>query len=195
MIFGIVALAIGLGGGLWLQNHFHPGMTNLPALPATTGIFALLYVMAQSIERVLVPVSWFGGGFLEKRDGNVKNTKASLAKARQAATVKALKASADPDLDPGAAQAAAQAAADATHAVDQYKANLTATTFGVAALLAMLVSGYTGLFLLTAVGLHVAGWLDVLVTGLAVAGGTKPLHDLISNISSSSQNKNAASTS
>jgi hypothetical protein len=191
MIFGVLALAGGLVGGLLLQKDFHPGMTHLPVLPATTGIFALLYVMAQAIERVLVPVSWFGGGFLEKRAGNVKNTKAGLAKERQAATVRALK----PPATPGAAQAAAQDAANATHAVDQYKANLTATTFGVAALLAMLVSGYTGLFLLTAVGLHAAGWLDVLVTGLAVAGGTKPLHDLISNISSSSQNKNAASTS
>jgi hypothetical protein len=56
----------------------------------------------------------------------------------------------------------------------------------------MLVSGYTGLFLLTTVGLHVTGWLDVLVTGLAVAGGTKPLHDLISNISSSSPAKTTA---
>jgi hypothetical protein len=68
--------------------------------------------------------------------------------------------------------------------VDQYRANLTGTTFGLAALLAMLVSGYAGIFLLHIVGLHTAGWLDVLVSGLAIAGGTKPLHDLISNVSS-----------
>lgn len=184
MLFGVMALAVGYFGGIGLQHHFHPELTKMPVLPAGLGILSLLYVMAQAIERVLVPVSWFGGGFLR---GNGSGSKPTLAKNHQSALVKALQ-------EPGD-DAKAQAAANAKYDLEQYKANLTATTFGIAALLAMLVSGYTGLFLLTALGLHVAGWLDLLVTGLAIAGGTKPLHDAISSISSASQVKKAVASS
>ena len=179
--FGLLALAAGFAAGLALQEHFHPGMTKLPVIPTGIGVFGILYVLAQAIERVLQPVSWFGGGFLGGLSGG--STKTELAKKRQSAVVQALN-------KPGSAEDA-QRAADSQHEVDQYKANLTATSFGVAALLAMLVSGYTGLFLLSAVGLHIAGWLDLLVTGLAIAGGTKPLHDAISNLSASTKGKNS----
>jgi hypothetical protein len=178
VIFGLAALVGGFIGGLILQHLFHPGMTSLPVIPVGVGTFALFYVMAQAIERVLVPVSWFGGGFLG--GGGVKGTKSQLAQKHQSAMVQALRAPNDNNV---------QAAANAQHDLEQYKANLTATTFGIAALLAMLVSGYTGLFLLATVRLHVPGWLDLLVTGLAIAGGTKPLHDAISFLSSASQAK------
>jgi hypothetical protein len=178
VIFSISALAGGFIGGIILQHLFHPGMTNLPVIPAGVGVFALIYIVAQAIERVLEPFSWFGGGFL---GGNGSGTKSELAKKRQHAMTQALNAPTDADT--------AQKAADAQHDVEQYKTNLTASTFGLAALLAMLVSGYTGLFLLATARVHVAGWLDLLVTGLAIAGGTKPLHDTISNLSSASQSK------
>ena len=179
IVFGLLALAAGVAGGLVLQHHFHPGMTRLPMIPAGIGVFGLLYVLAQAIERILQPVSWFGGGFLGGLRGG--KTKTDLAKKHQSAVVQALR---QPGSDEGA-----QRAADSQHEIDQYRANLTATSFGVAALLAMLVSGYTGLFLLSAVGLHIAGWLDLLVTGLAIAGGTKPLHDAISSLSASTKGK------
>jgi hypothetical protein len=179
ILFALLALAAGFAGGLAMQDHFHPGMTKLPVLPSGIGIFGVLYVLAQAIERILQPVSWFGGGFLGGLKGG--STKTALAKEHQSAVVLALKDPHNPD--------DAQCAADSLHEVNQYKANLTATSFGVAALLAMLVSGYTGLFLLSAVGLHIAGWLDLLVTGLAIAGGTKPLHDAISSLSASTKGK------
>jgi hypothetical protein len=184
VIFSILALAGGFIGGIILQNLFHPGMTKLPVIPAGVGVFALIYIVAQAIERVLEPFSWFGGGFLGDSGASTKSrlvTQSGLAKKRQNAMTQALNAPTNPDT--------AQNAADAQHAVEQYKANLTASTFGLAALLAMLVSGYTGLFLLATARVHVAGWLDLLVTGLAIAGGTKPLHDTISNLSSASQSK------
>lgn len=179
ILFAVLALAAGLAGGLALQQHFHPGMTKLPVLPSGIGIFGVLYVLAQAIERILQPVSWFGGGFLGGLKGG--STKTALAKEHQSAVVQALNDPRNSD--------DAQHAADSVHEINQYKANLTATSFGVAALLAMLVSGYTGLFLLSAVGLHIAGWLDLLVTGLAIAGGTKPLHDAISSLSASTKGK------
>jgi hypothetical protein len=99
MIFGVAATAGGIIGGLILQHLFHPGLTKLPVLPAGVGIFALFYVMAQAIERLLVPVSWFGGGFL---GGSGSGTKSNLAKKRQSTIVSAIQA---PD-DGGKAQAA-----------------------------------------------------------------------------------------
>jgi hypothetical protein len=88
----------------------------------------------------------------------------------------------------------AQAKADTQHNLDQYRANLTGITFGISAGLAMAVCGYAGIFLLNTVGIATAPWLDLLVTGLVIAGGTKPLHDLISNISSSTQSKDPATS-
>jgi len=185
MIFGLVCLGAGIGFGLLLQHDFHPGLRHLPVLSASVGAFALLYVMAQAIERLLVPVSWFGGGFLGGVSGGgwrdlAVRSKASLAGSHQKALVDAYRAP---------STTTANDAAEAEHALAQYRANLTATTFGLAALAAMLVSGYTGIFLLHMVGLHTVAWLDILVTGLAVAGGTKPLHDLISNISAGAKAK------
>jgi hypothetical protein len=180
IVFAVILFVIGLGVGLWLQYHYHPKFTNLPTVAPGVGVFSLFYVMAQSIERVLVPVSWVGGGFL---GGGKLGTKRDLAKIRQLTHVEA-------NQDPSDTEKA-QAAANAKHDAEQYAANLTAVTFGAAATLAMLVSGYTGLFLLTTVGLHVSALLDLVVTGLAIAGGTKPLHDLITNISSTSQTKQA----
>ena len=59
----------------------------------------------------------------------------------------------------------------------------------------MLAAGGLGLLLLHAIGLTKAPiWLDVLVTGLAIGSGTKPLHDLISNMQQSSGEKEQPAT-
>jgi uncharacterized membrane protein len=187
MIFALILFVAGFAAGLIAQNHFHHNLHRLPVLNAGVSIFALLYVFAQAIERLLVPVSWFGGGFLDGFiPGRTKITKKTVAVLRQSAVATLAAAS-----DEAAEIPAAKSVADTKHAVEQYSANLTATTFGAASLMAMLASGYSGTFLLHSVGVHAAGWFDLLITGLAVAGGTKPLHDLISNISSSGSSKAA----
>lgn len=173
----IVLAGIGLVLGLYLLGDKHPGLTNLPTVAAGTSTFAILYVFAQALERLLVPVSWFGGGYLggmtkQKVKQNQQFTQAELAAA--------------PD---NQKQAKAQAAANAAHEADQYRANLTATSFGVASLLAFIAIGYSGALFLHMAGVTAAGWLDLLVTGLAVAGGTKPLHDLIDNVTKASAAK------
>jgi hypothetical protein len=193
IVFAIGAAAIGFVLGLYLQDHFHHNMTKLPVLATGVGSFALIYIMAQAIERILVPFSWVGGGFLGGcGTASGRPSKNSLKKDRQSALLKAAQA-------PASSQETekkklSKKSAETKHSLDQYTANLTGSSFGVAAALAMVVSGYTGTFLLKTVGLTTAGWLDVLVTGLVIAGGTKPLHDLISNISSSSQNKDSTAS-
>jgi hypothetical protein len=183
IVVGIILFGFGFALGLFLQNQYHPNMSKIPVLNAGVSIFALLYVYAQAIERFLVPFSWFGGGFL-RWGSTTRGTKGTLAKKRQFAVAATERA--------GSTQETVTEAAKAKHDAEQYSANLTAGTFGIASLLAMAASGYSGVFLLYAVGVHSNGWLDILITGLAVAGGTKPLHDLISNMSSSASAKNDA---
>lgn len=172
IVFAVVVAIVGYVVGLALQHHFHRNFSQLPTLADGFSLFGLLYIFAQAIERLLVPVSWFGGGFL---DGGT--TKKQVAQAEQAAVL-ALNMSA-----PDQAEQSAKTAANAKHKVEQYAANLTATNFGVASAAASLLAGYSGAFLLAIVGVRTSPWLDLLVTSLAIAGGTKPLSDLVSAIS------------
>ena len=110
----------------------------VPYEPAAgLSIFALMYVFAQSIERLLVPVA--------------KAIDLKHPKANQSGT----------------------------------RANLHKTTWlwSLATMLALLASAWFGVLLLTAMGVEdVPRWFDLLVTGLVIGSGTKPLHDLISNL-------------
>ncbi len=83
-----------------------------------------------------------------------------------------------------------QEAADAQHYVEQFRLNAASLSLGLAALLGMAASGYLGTFFLHMIGATSAGiGLGILITGLAVAGGTKALHDLISNVQKAKERK------
>jgi hypothetical protein len=214
IICGITLAVIGFLLGLYFQHKLHPKMTQLPVIASGFGSVTLIYIVAQAIERALVPISWFGGGIFGVGTKPPLTPKYALKNDRQLALLQAERMEAadpagvqtgNPDAaqapDPAGVQAddplqkakgAAKEKADTQHNLDQYRANLTGITFGVSAGLAMAVCGYAGIFLLKTVGITTAPWLDLLVTGLVIAGGTKPLHDLISNISSSSQSKDSA---
>jgi hypothetical protein len=62
IICGVVLAVAGFIIGLLLQQKFHPQMSKLPVIASGFGSVTLIYIMAQAIERALVPVSWFGGG-------------------------------------------------------------------------------------------------------------------------------------
>lgn len=79
---------------------------------------------------------------------------------------------------------------DAKVRVAQVKADRAKATMGLATLAGVGISAGFGLYFLDAVGMHVSGTVDIFSTGLIIAAGTKPLHDLISNL----QNKNTPST-
>jgi len=105
-------------------------------------------------------------------------------------------------------KAAVDLAAAAQAELDQRRADKTVAYWALASVLGLLLSATLGLYLLHIVGLRGDGlaadgsWtggiltaggvrhmLDILVTGLAIGGGTKPLHDLISNLQTSKDNK------
>jgi hypothetical protein len=99
-------------------------------------------------------------------------------------------------------------AAAAQAELDQRRADKAVAYWAVASILGLLVSAALGLYLLHVVGLRGDGvgadgtWtggifgaagfrhmLDLLLTGLAIGGGTKPLHDLISNLQAAKESK------
>lgn len=63
-VASVILILIGALGGWLLQHRYHPGLANLPELAAGVSPFALLYVFAQSIERLLQPFSPLLGGCL-----------------------------------------------------------------------------------------------------------------------------------
>jgi hypothetical protein len=98
-------------------------------------------------------------------------------------------------------KAAVDLAAAAQAELDQRRADKAVAYWALASILGLLLSATLGIYLLHIVGLRSDGlaadgtWavgilsatgirhmLDLLVTGLAIGGGTKPLHDLISNL-------------
>lgn len=69
----------------------------------------------------------------------------------------------------------------------QTRANVSSVTTGAAVVLGVLASGLLGLFLIESVASEFVSnnlnrTVDVLISGLAMGAGTKPLHDLIGRI-------------
>lgn len=70
-----------------------------------------------------------------------------------------------------------------------------AMCFGLASALAMVACGYFGIGILHAIGDDGSPrYTDVIVTGLAIGGATKPLHDLITILESAARSRKAPPT-
>jgi hypothetical protein len=175
------ALVVGAIVGVLLDDGkrvYHP--------PTGISIFALLYIVAQALERLLEPLSSFYGR--TKATAEAGTTIPAAATASRYTKSQAVKER-DKAL---AANSAATAAADAAwwqELVDQIRRNST-TLWAVASMLGMVVAGWLGVLLLRAVNENNAPrWLDIIITGIVIGGGTKPLHDLIGNIQNAKEDK------
>lgn len=77
----------------------------------------------------------------------------------------------------------AKKAASAEHDLNVIRSNRAIFFFAMNTAIAAYVAANYGLLILTLIGIDNPNeWMDVSVTALAVGGGTKPLHDLITNI-------------
>jgi hypothetical protein len=179
VIFTAVLVVVGCLVGVAIH---HEAFTPVAGI----SVFAAMYVVAQVIERLQEPfVPWVGRApsKVDQPEGSSKIVdKASAHATRDKKVVEAIN-------NPGDA-GMAKRAAEAQRVVDQIRANLTLVLWGSSSALAMLFSGLFGLYLLKGIGVFDSPtWLDIAITGLAVGGGTKPLHDLITNISESKKAK------
>jgi hypothetical protein len=178
----LAVIAIALVGCGVLNRLVNP----IPfTVPAGVGVFAVFYAVTQGLERLLEPIS----ALVYKTNDAVTDRNRTLAQALSTSPT-------------GNRQTAIQEAAAAQATLDQRRADRAVIFWAVATVLAMAVSAALGLYLLHAVGLPEGSWrggpfsaqglrrwVDLLVTGLAVGGGTKPLHDLISNLQASKEAK------
>ncbi len=127
-------------------------------------LFAIFYIFAAAIERIVEPLKNL---IFDGRKKNAQNIR-----------------------DYGRAAGNIQQAADGQAEVNQTRADSGIVTWAFATAFAILGTSATGLFFLHAIGIEgVSLWLDILITGLAIGAGTKPLHDLIGYI----ENKNLTS--
>jgi hypothetical protein len=137
------------------------------------GIFGLLYIAAQATERLLEPFA----AFVLRSESAKDEVEVSLAAAMNS-----------PD-DP----TVLQAAAEARERLEQRQRARAYVLWAAATVVGMLASATIGLYLIAAIAVDRGPVVpvDILVTGLVIGGGTKPLHDLISRIESAKQNAEA----
>ena len=186
---GLSYLAVALAGvGAWL---IYTGTDPDPLIVDVDGfsVFAPLYIAAQAIERLLEPFA--------ARFAVTTSEKSAVKRAQQhKARLEGLQAG-DPQRTLANLEEADNAVEDAELALARAQANRAIPLWAAASVLGLLVCAVLGLGLIEAVAsqrpssefLRTA---DVLLTGLAVGAGTKPLHDLISRIEKAKDNADSA---
>jgi hypothetical protein len=176
-----LAIAVGalLSVGVWAWRNpaqFAPA--------AGISVFAPLYILAQAIERLIDPLNSFVAG----KAPDAAGTTADGTPIAAGRSVK--KREAVHNVNRAIMRGSSQSAADWQAVVDQIRVNTALLAWTLASVLAMLACGLFGLYMMRAVGFDaVPKWADVVITGLAVGSGTKPLHDLISNLQAAKEGK------
>lgn len=166
LVAGLALAALGWAAGTMLVSQkptFEPA--------EGIGVFALVYVLAQAVERLVEFV-------LTLLDRVAVKADKELATTTKAKAITALSA------QPADTAAASTEKTKARSA----ESDTQALAFGLAIGIAFIACGYFEVGLLGLIGVaNLEGWADRLVSGLIIAGGSKPLHDLISKIQKSKQ--------
>lgn len=151
-------------------------------------IFAVFFVAALAIERLLEPLS---NALLPKAElakgahDAMKDARSKAVEYHRAADHRDDGAVAE--ADPAEANTAIQTAAAAVEALSVRELQRATAFWAIATCLGMLVAAAMNLYFMNTVGLTVGQrWQEILATGLIVGAGTKPLHDLVNLISSKS---------
>lgn len=171
--FAFIVVGALVGWLLWKVRDpkpFNPG--------AAFSMFAPLYILAQSIERLLEPFSDAWGQ--TKGTDNQTKSKTDAKKERDEAVAAFLQQGTSDQADK---------AAEKQTVLDKIRKNSAVFSWGLASFLAMVACGAFGIRLLQAIGFDVPPFWDIAITGLAVGSGTKPLHDLISNLQKAKDQK------
>ena len=156
--------------------------------------FAVLYIVTQAIERFLEPIA----STTLLGAGKVEDAKAVAKKKADALGAKLSPATADTDEEE--VEKAAGEKQEADLKLQQVQANRKILLWAVASVLGLAAAVLMNLTLIESIAAvttsgGAAGWferLDVVITGLAIGGGTKPLHDLIANLESKKKGSDPA---
>jgi hypothetical protein len=182
--FAYVAVGIGVLAG-WGLYELLPTPTFRPN-PGTS-VFALLFVFAAAIERVIEPLSFIADSGSVPEEGGVaaaEGTKADAVGSRNAALAAARQATTLAEQT-----AKLEEAVRWERLIEQIRRNKAVVIWGVACALGSLISGALGVFLLRTLGYEAHALVDVMISGLAIGSGTKPLHELIKSLQTSKEEK------
>jgi len=174
----VAIIGAGYGVGIALLGTKAPqGKTDLLVVSSSWSAFGALFVLALAVERLINPVSeWLGPS---TTDAAVERDK-KVAAAQNTPTT-----------------ATAKAAAEGQDRLTRARRETAIIAWAVATAVAYVACGGLKVLLLSAIVDTTRGGspgrpLDLLVTGLVVGAGTKPLHDLVSNIQKASSGKTDA---
>jgi hypothetical protein len=188
-VVAVVLIGAGIVGGVSLNGR--EGSPVFTPSPSIDG-FALFYILAQALERLSEVVSYtpWVGARIGKRIGAGSGVTKEGAQHAFSTAIRTGTAARSGGGDP---TSEAQKAADAKQDLEVIRSNRAAFFLGFNAAVAAAGVGYFDLPLLKTVGVSgVSIWLDIAMTGLAIGGGTKPLHDLIKNIQKAKEQREDA---
>jgi len=160
-------LAFGIAAASFLAAwRLHGNSSSTYRISSQWGAFTGLFILALAIERALEP-------FSRKLGPDTTTDKHARDKAR--------------------ADGNGSVAVEHQLTIDRYRRLTAIVTWGVATGLAFLLCGQLNVTLMQSVRASGSGtppfWADLLVTGLVVGAGTKPLHDLVANIEQAKQSR------
>jgi hypothetical protein len=147
--------------------------------------FAVIYLVAQAIERGLQPLTYLTGKATEKSEAK-----------EQLRTAKSSRSIAFVMGQEGPAQTAAEAVGVEQKKLDVILADRAVLFWAIATVVSLLVCGILELGLIQSIAQvtgdeeGVPNWFqsaDVVITGIAIGAGTKPLHDFIAFVQNAKQ--------
>ena len=178
LVTAIVILVVTVTAGILISN-----LLEIPEPQPVEGVtvFAILYVLAQSIERVSELV--FKGLDMALNIGKEE----AKAVVRKAAAISQLRALSVPAASAPLTTAQAATTAAATTKADEAKNDTSVVALALSFGLAWVAISYFNFSLLASIGFETNRWLDALVTAVAIMGGSAGLHDLLGKIQKSKE--------
>lgn len=152
----------------WISPRVDPAFT-VPTAIKDLSLFTLIFVAAQAIERFIEPFTKIF--YTTEQEVNERDSAQAAFETSHNKT-------------DGVKAAVAKAA------LEKKRSNRAVLYWALTICIGFLVSSWLRIYLLSTIG--VAGqtrFTEILVTGLILGGGTKPLHDLISKIEKSKTNE------
>lgn len=188
VLYLLAALVILVAGGYIGRTVWHHVRPSDFMPSSNYAVYAGLFIMALAIERVLEP---FSGLFAPSTTKKKTQAVATAAKAARLSSTQPVGSA-----ETIGAQNKAAAAKSVHHGS---QANRAVLMWAFASGLAMVICAWVGVFILRSVEASNTSnppnrWVDLVITGLVVGAGTKPLHDLITNIQSSSSSSSTSSS-
>jgi hypothetical protein len=163
----IVLVGYAISIAIWQATHAEPIRVN-----TEFSAFALLYIATQATERLLEPFASF------------VMTTGEMKSEMEQSLAGAMTAPEDHD--------SWSRAAEAKERLDQRQRARAYVMWAAATVIGMIASAALGVYVIAAIAVErgPAVPIDILVTGLVIGGGTKPLHDLIARIERAKQQAN-----